>query len=246
MSPVIATWAPLVVVVALAFATEAALGFGATVLTVALGQLLLPIDRLLPAFVPVNIVLSLMLVARGFRHVDRRLLVRRILPWMALGMPVGMFGFRVVDAAIARRVFGASVIVLAAAEIWQLVRGRERQPPRPAVGHALLAVAGVLHGAFATGGPLVVYVLGKSAGDKATVRATLAVLWFVLNTAVAIGFVVDGRIGAASGVGSLLFVAGLAVGVVLGEVVFRRFSEVMFRRAVFGMLFVAGALLVFR
>lgn len=241
-----AMWAPLVAIVALAFATEAALGFGATVITVSAGQIFLPIDVILPAFVPLNLVLSAVLIARGLRDIDGALLLKRILPWMAIGMPIGMFGFRAIDATLARRVFGGAVVLLAISEITRLWRGKEASPPPRGVAQILLAIAGILHGAFATGGPLVVYVLGKSAGDKAKMRATLSVLWLVLNVAVLVGFIADGRVGAASGTGSLWLAGGLVIGIWLGEHVFRRFSETAFRRAVFGMLLAAGVLLLVR
>ena len=58
-----------------AFTTEAAIGFGSTVLTVALGAHLFPIDRLLAAFVPVNVGLSAWLVLRNRHAIDGPLLL---------------------------------------------------------------------------------------------------------------------------------------------------------------------------
>ena len=47
-----------------AFAVEGTLGFGSTVIAVSIGAQLVPLDELLPAFVPLNIVLSLSLLRR--------------------------------------------------------------------------------------------------------------------------------------------------------------------------------------
>ena len=59
-----ATLVTLAAVVALAFTIEATIGFGATVITVALGALFLPIDALLPVYIPVHIMLSASIVLR--------------------------------------------------------------------------------------------------------------------------------------------------------------------------------------
>ena len=54
---------------------------------------LLPLDLLLPAIVPLDLVPSLQLVGRYVIDVAWRLLLFRIVPLMGVGMPVGMFLF---------------------------------------------------------------------------------------------------------------------------------------------------------
>ncbi len=120
----------LVLVVFLAFLVEAALGFGATVVAVALGAFLVPIPELLAAFVPLNIVLSAYLAVRYRRDIHWRLLMLRIVPLMVAGIPVGL----------------------------------------------LLLGWGVVHGAFATGGPMAVFVSGRVLTDKGRFRSTLSTL----------------------------------------------------------------------
>ena len=52
----------VLLIVTLAFTSETALGFGSTIIAVALGSFFLPLDVLLAAFVPVNVLLSVVLV----------------------------------------------------------------------------------------------------------------------------------------------------------------------------------------
>ena len=76
--------AVLMIVLALivfgAFVTEAIVGFGSTVLTVTLGAYVLGIDALLARFVPLNMLLSLMILARSAKLVEGRLIVSSVLP----------------------------------------------------------------------------------------------------------------------------------------------------------------------
>lgn len=235
------TIALLVCIVALAFTVEGALGFGATVVTVTLGAFLVPIETLLPAFVPLNMVLSASIAVRGRRAVDARLLVRRIVPLMLLGMPVGMLAMRVIDGAVLVRVYGVMIVALALLELVA-----QRPPPSRRLGNLLLFCAGAVQGAFGTGGPLTVFVVGKELPGKHAFRATLSALWVTLNCVLVGGFVLDGRVNATSARTSLWLVLGLAIGSVAGELVHRRLAPEKFRVVVWGMLAIAGTALALR
>lgn len=231
-----------------AFTVEAALGFGATVVAVSLGAFLLPIDEILHAFVPLNLALSTFFVVRNRREVDRRFLLTRVLPFMALGLPLGFFGLAAVDERTARAVLGAFVAWLAAVELWRASRPSTAPLPGLSTPRRTLALwlAGVVHGAFATGGPLVVYVVSRTLLDKGAFRATLSALWLLLNLALLVGFAARGEIGAESGLRSLAWLPFLAGGLLVGDTLHRRVSADAFRRLVFTVLLVAGALLLLR
>ncbi|PKN56831.1 MAG: sulfite exporter TauE/SafE family protein [Deltaproteobacteria bacterium HGW-Deltaproteobacteria-14] len=237
----------LMAVVLLAFTVEATLGFGATVVAVTLGAFLVPIDAMLAAFVPLNLVLSTWLAVRYRRHIAWAFLLRRILPWMALGLPFGLLALDHLDPEVARRVFGASVVLLSALELARLLRARPDDAPdaqiAPAPRALLLIAGGFVHGLFATGGPAVVYVAGREVDDKTRFRATLSVLWLILNAVLVIGYVSSGLVGADSAGTTLLLAAPLVAGLVVGEWLHHRIAPRTFQLAVFGALLVAGAIL---
>jgi uncharacterized membrane protein YfcA len=236
----------LVAIVALAFAIEGALGFGATVIAVALGSFVWPIDRLLPAFVPLNMVLSLYLAVRYRKSLRLDLLFRRVLPAMLAGLPFGIVALARLPEAPMKALFGAFVVVLSALELGR--RETERPAPPLSRGRALglLAAGGVVHGAFATGGPLVVYVLGREPLDKASFRATLAALWLSLNVVLVSSYAWLGKIDKASLGASAELGLSLLVGLLLGELLHARVPGRIFRRLVFAMLGVAGLVILAR
>ncbi len=94
MPAVVEIPAPLFAVVALAFAAEALTGFGGTVITVTLGAQLLPLDTLLPLYVPVNLLLSVWITLRDRSYVARPLLLRTMLPLIGAGMAAGLVIYR--------------------------------------------------------------------------------------------------------------------------------------------------------
>ena len=108
----------------------------------------------------------------------------------------------------------------------------------------LLLGAGVVHGLFATGGPLAVAVIARMLPTKTAMRATLAVMWFTLNVIVLSRLAVRGHVDATSLGTSLRLVPAMAIGMGIGELVHLRVSERGFRGAVAGLLLVTGALLL--
>lgn len=228
----------LVPLVALAFCVEAALGFGATVLAVSLGAFVVDVRELLPALVPVNAVLSLWIAARDRAHVDVSLLLRRVLPLMALGLPLGMAAFEAVDGTVLRRALGVVVLVLALRELLRV--GRHVSPQVRAVA---LVAAGVLHGALGSGGPLVVWALGDRTAEPRSLRATLATLWLALSLVLLVGYAWGGRLDASSAAGSAWCAVGLVAGALVGDALHLRLDAARFPRLVWGALALVGALL---
>jgi hypothetical protein len=141
------------------------------------------------------------------------------------------------------------VVTLSALELTKRAAAEGAPPPRTSrvVGSALLVAGGMIHGAFATGGPMVVYVIGRTLGtDKARFRATLSVLWLTLNSILVVSYALSEKLTASSGTTSLAFIVSLGVGLALGEIAFRRIAPARFRTFIFGMLAVAGAVLIAR
>lgn len=239
--------AALIGIVAVAFATEAAIGFGATLLTLALGSFVVPLDELLHTVVPLNVALSAAVVVRTRRHVDLRALGSRILPAMALGFPIGLLAFERLPRA--KLQIGLGIFVTALGVI-ELVRMRgpaaEGRPLPRAVGPALLFLGGLLHGAFGAGGPPVVYVCARTLPDKHTFRGTLAALWLLLGSLLVAAYARSGHVGAASLARTALLVPGLVLGLIGGEILHRRLPERAFRIGVFAMLAAVGVVVALR
>lgn len=239
--------AQLSAILGLGFVVEAVAGFGGTVVALALGVQRFPIDTLLAWFLPLNLALSTYLAVRHRALIDRALLARRILPAMLLGLAVGTGLSRVLSAHAGARVFAVVVIGVGILELARLALGAGPRPRLPAgLELAVLGVAGVVHGLFATGGPLAVAVASRAVASKGALRATLAVLWLTLNALVAARLAAIGALSAATLPTTAALIPALVVGLTAGEVIHRRIPERPFRYLVAGLLAVTGALLVIR
>jgi uncharacterized membrane protein YfcA len=233
----------LVGVIALAaFTVEGAIGFGGTVITASIGAQLLPLDQLLPAFVPLNLVLSTTLVVRGWRSIDRRVLLVEIAPPVAIGTAIGLLLWHVPAVKVLSLVFGVFVVGLATL---RLVRPGDAMLPAP-LRIILLGLGGIAHGLFGTGGPLIVYVVRRRLADKAAFRATLSVLWLTLNTALLANFISLAKYSRESVPLAAAFAIALIPGLVIGERVHRALAPEKFERIVWIVLLVAGLALAIR
>lgn len=241
------TLALLAIVVLAAFTVEAVVGFGSTVLVVTFGAQLLSIDALLPAFVPLNLALSTVLVARNARHVDRALLGRRVLPFVGAGMVVGLGLFRLGSAASLELALAGFVITLAVAELARLALGTgEAKRLAPAAAAALLGLGGVAHGLFGSGGPMVVYVASRELEEKARFRATLSALWLALNAVLMVNYASLGLFDRATLGRSAALAPALLLALPLGERLHRRLPEERFRPLVYVVLLCGGLALAAR
>ncbi len=244
--PTLGVAIPLALACAVAFTSEAALGFGATLIMVAAGSFFVDLELLLPALVPVNLALSGWIVLRHAREVDRPFLLRRLLPFMALGLPLGFYAFVSLDPSILKRIFGLFLVAVSGLELRRVRSSGAARRLDPTSERALLVLGGALHGAFATGGPMAVYVASRALTDKGVYRATLSSLWLLLNVIVVLGYVLGGAVDARTIGLSAWFVPAVVLGVALGEVLHARVPERTFRVLVYALLAVAGLALVVR
>lgn len=233
------------VVVFAGYTVQTVVGFGSALVCLTFGAHLLDIREVVMLTVPISILQNAYIAVRHRDGIAWKLLLRRILPLMGAGLLVGFLAFRDVQSIWLRFAFGAMVLVLALRELWMLhhVDVEVRQNP-PAASILAMFFAGVIHGVYATGGPLLVYAVGREGLDKGRFRSTLSAVWLVLSVALVAGFLFDGRYTASTGRDMLVLLPAVPLGIVLGEWLHRRVDERRFTIAVY-VLLVAAAISLF-
>jgi uncharacterized protein len=228
------TWplALIALVALIAFTVEGAIGFGGTVVAVSLGAQLVPLDVLLPSFLPISLAFSLTFL-RG--PIQWRTLLVEIAPLVAVGAVIGL---AIARHAPARELLIAFALFVVALSILELSKIQLRWPA------PFLVLGGIVHGMFGTGGPMIVYVTRKKIADKTAFRATLAVLWVALNAILLASFTSRARYPDPH---VLAAMAVLVIpGRLIGERLHRALDAQRFARAVWVVLLLAGAALLLR
>lgn len=228
----------------LAWTIEAMSGFGSIVIALSLGALLLPMEVMLPTLVALNVLTSAWLVWQHRQYVDKQLLWRRILPAMFAGTVAGALLRDQLPAVVLKAGFALLILWFALRELWLIHHQRLRPPHREVITQGLIGAAGITHGLFASGGPLLVYALAGSGIGKAPFRATLITVWLSLNGVLLAMFLWQGRIAEVLWP-TAAYVPVVVVAVWLGNRLHQGLDEQRFRHLVFRLLaLVGGALLV--
>ncbi|MFT5679221.1 MAG: putative membrane protein YfcA [Myxococcota bacterium] len=224
----------------LAYAVQTAAGFGATVLAVTIGSFFMPIEELVPLLVPLSLAQTLWIGWRHRKQVDTGYLLGRILPLMGAGMLVGFYALSDLGGSNLKLAFALMILVLSVQELVAMRRGTAAGAGSAVTEIVALLGAGVVHGIFATGGPLLVYAASRRAMDKGTFRSTLIVVWLPLNAVLCTQLIVAERLTTAQAPTVGLLLLTLPLGVWLGERIHDRVDETRFRKMVFTLLFVAA------
>lgn len=238
-------WIWLGICILVSSTIEAITGFGSIVIALSLGALLLPISAMLPVLVPLNILMTGTIAWKNRHHIDKALLLKLVLPLMASGTLAGYFLRPWLGESLLKSLLGVLICWFASRELWRLFKHVPSHRHPPWLSRILTFAAGLTHGLFASGGPLLVYAMAGKHLDKGRLRATLVTVWFSLNLGLTIAFLLDGTlIPALPRVATYLPV--LATGYFLGEFLHHRLDERRFRQVVCVMLIVTGGALIVR
>lgn len=226
------------------FTVEVATGFGSIIIALSLGALLLPIEVMLPILVCLNSVMNASLLLRLHGQVHWHTLLKVILPLMGLGMVVGVLLFPYLSNDLLKRAFGLLVLWFAIREgskLWFQLKA----PIDPGKWTAFwTTMAGVTHGLFASGGPLLVYSLSRTTLDKTQFRATLLATWLTLNLSYTLLFLYQQRLQDFS-IHILYYLPVLLVAAIAGQYLHKRINEVRFKKIVYIMLGISSIGLLF-
>jgi uncharacterized protein len=159
------------------------------------------------------------------------------------GTPIGVWILAALPVSVLTRLIGISLIGIVVLE-W-LGFYPERLPGRRwAIGAGV--VAGVAGGAVGTPGPPVILYTASQGWSPRAVKATLQAFFLVNQAAILFGYWWAGLITPDVGRATILFFAPAALALVLGVALGNRVDQPGFRRIVFVVLFVSGALLLVR
>ena len=239
MTPEITNILLLALILVLAHLVETTLGFGDTIISLAFGLFLFPLEVLLPALVALAILQSTWLVIRWHRQVNWRLLLITILPLAALGMVLGIFIRSYAHETLLIIVLGVFIMLVSAVELIGLYMRKSAAGPLPRyLAVPVIVGGGIFHGLFATGGPLIVYYAGREIREPQAFLGTLAVLWLILNVTLYITMWIGGSAGVQSLQLAAVVLPGFIAGVAIGS--FIRVKELTFKTLTWSVLFIVG------
>lgn len=236
----VTSWVVFCLTFILANLVQGITGFGSVVLTISVLAFFFPVKLLVPVLVAVSLVPMIWFALVGRRNIHWGH-VRTILLLALAGLPLGYLVYRYLPAGTLKIALGVFVVLVAAANL----TGLRIKIRVPALFYYLLnLLGGIFQGALAAGGPLLIIYAARSLDDKAAFRATLSMVWIVLNSILCVTYLATGGFSRsmlpALGVGMACMLAGT----VLGMLVHGRLPQKPFRILVFVLLLISGVALL--
>lgn len=231
-------------VVLLTHFLEGITGFGCTVLALPFAILLIGTKQAVPVLLFLALLLAVYIV-----WIDRQRIVWRefakIVAFVGLGLPFGIFTFGYFDENVLRWILGAFMVIVAVRGLLSYVVSLNESRLPKWVLNLLLVAGGFIHGVFSSGGPLVVIYARNALVDKSNFRATISMLWLSLNTVMLVQGVASGRMTPQIWKIIGICLPFLAIGALAGNWAHRHIKDRYFSQIVYGVLLVSG-LFMFR
>ncbi|MDR2686338.1 MAG: sulfite exporter TauE/SafE family protein [Oscillospiraceae bacterium] len=233
---------------------EAVTGFGSAVLALPFAASLTGVAAAVPLLSFHSWLFAAWVVAADFKKIMWRQYCTAML-FVLMGLPLGMWAYTVLPETVLKLILAAFMLAVS-------VNGTIRHFHRPAgeaesdisplrtrkwraVLYVLLFLGGVIHGAFATGGPLLMIYTTLTIKEKGSFRATMCAIWFSLNAIVLARFLLTGAFTPEVTRLSLVTLPFLLAGVLLGAWAHKRIPDRYFARVVYIVLFLSGCFLAY-
>ncbi len=230
------------IVILLANIVQGITGFAGTILAMPFALMLVGYDVGKPILNVLGLLSGIYVFVGNYKSVNWKEL-KKIVIIMCLGMIAGIVvkGFFVGNDEILYRALGVFVIGLALHGLFHKKKAEETASRKPTkTSNLLLVLAGIVHGIFVSGGPLLIGYLSKIIKDKVQFRATISTVWIFLNTLVLIDDIRMGLWNVELIKWQLIAIPFLFVGMKIGTILYDKMSQQLFMKITYILLFISG------
>jgi len=237
-------YALLSLIVFLTHFQEAITGFGGTVLAVPFVIFLLGLDATIKVLaIQAWIVVTFIVILARRRIVWRQ--YGRIVLFAGIGLPVGICMVRTLPESVLKLILGAFMVGIAVRGLSVTVRNKALPKWEPRAWqnwlmNGFVFMGGVIHGAFASGGPFVVIYATRVLTDKGIFRVTLCMLWVTLNTTLISYWLLTHALTPEIWFYTAICTPFTVVGMIAGDRCHHCIDERLFRLIVYAVLFLSG------
>lgn len=222
-------------------------GFAGTILAMPASLKLVGIGTAIPVLNLLGLLSGIYVFAGNRKAVDKKVLSKVVLV-MGIAVVAGLFIRRLLSSNVQLLyyILGCIVVVIAVLGLVKTFgNGSEKSPGEPLL-NVLLVAAGIVHGMYVCGGPLLIAYMTKKLPEKSAFRATISTIWIFLNGIIFISHILNGSFTLEVIVSSIISVPFLLLGMYLGSVLYKRMSQSFFVKLTYVLLLVSGVALFFK
>lgn len=218
-------------------------GFAGTLIAMPFLIMLVDLETAKQVLNVLGILASALILIKGYRFIQKRQLLI-ILFWMTIGLAIGILLYRVAPRNILLIIFPIFVLSvgikgLVAKESKQSLLAKDSNKTT-VIDVLLLVSAGIIHGLFVAGGPLLVVYATKKLAEKRTFRATLSSVWIFLNSIMLLQAIMANVITTSISKYMLISIAPMFIGVMIGNYLLIKLSQKFFMKLSYVLLILSG------
>lgn len=236
------------IVILLANIIQGITGFAGTILAMPFSLMLVGYDTAKPVLNVLGLLSGIYVFIGNREHVDWKEF-GKIVKVMIVGIFAGM-GIKFLlkgQEGILYQALGFFVIVLAIQGLYKILAAKKEIEEKPQKGSALLLLgAGIAHGIFVSGGPLLIGYLTKKIKDKEAFRATISTVWILLNTIIFVSDIQSGLWNMDLVKTQFVTVPFLLAGMFIGGKLYKIMSQRFFMILTYVLLFISGVTLIMK
>lgn len=230
-------------------------GFAGTILAMPFSLRLVGMETAVPVLNALGMASGIYVFCGNRRSVDRAEL-KRVLIFMGPALLAGVLVRTLLSGhpGLLYRMLGTIVLLIAIKGLYALLgRGNTTGSARTGsaagsapTGPILLIAAGLVHGMFVCGGPLLIGYLAGRLTDKAKFRATISTVWIFLNGALLATQIAAGQWTAGLLKVQLISLPFLIAGMYLGGLLFKKMDQRFFMVLTYVLLLISAVTLFFK
>ena len=206
-------------------------GFAGTILAMPPSLILVGYDVAKPILNVLGILAGVYVFVTQWKHVDWKQL-KKVVIVMAIGIFGGFFLKNALAGydAVLYKFLGIFVIFLAIHGFYSIYGQRQRDTKEKSSWKSMLLLigAGIVHGMFVSGGPLLIGYLSNEIKEKTSFRATISTVWIILNSMILVQDICAGMWNAGLVMTQCISIPFLIAGMAAGSVLVKRMSQEIF------------------
>lgn len=244
------------IVVLLANIIQCITGFAGTVLAMPFSLMLVGYGVAKPILNVLGVVASVGVIAKSYKSVNIKELIK-----ISVIMLIGMLSGGVItnkvelNEGVLYKLLGAIVIafMLLGCYTTFIKERRDKKSSndkniivKNVISFCILALAGLVHGMFVCGGPLLVVYASEKLKDKDEFRATLSVVWIILNSLIMFSDVRSGYFNSDMLVLLAISIGILVFAILIGNKVAQKMNRNVFMTLTYILMGISGLSLILK
>ncbi len=236
-----------VIVVFVSNVIQSITGFAGTVLAMPFSIMLVGYNTAKPILNIIGIVISLGVIGMNHKSLNKKEFAK-IISIMLVGMVAGIIITRQfsINTDLLYKLLGIIVMVFVAIGVintfFQKYRDKDKEKKEKTGfwAYIVLVVAGVVHGMFVCGGPLLVVYASQKINGRDEFRVTVSAVWAVLNTIILFGDIRAGYFNL-----KLIILLGICIAVLfgalwVGNIIFKHINKKWFMIITYVLMAISG------